>query len=64
MFTFRQRKLPSGKPDELSEIVVSHDPTWLEEHKFFLQGRENQKEANLQKDLWISQQIHKLASQI
>jgi predicted dehydrogenase len=34
-FTFRDRKLPSGRPDEESITLVQPDPTWALEYEYF-----------------------------
>ena len=34
-FVYRKRKLPSGRPDEIQEVIVQDDPTWSKEYEFF-----------------------------
>jgi predicted dehydrogenase len=52
-FTVRDRKLPSGRPDEDSVTLVQADPTWELEYKHFKElcatGR-----GNIDNDIWIN----------
>ena len=60
IFTRRWRKLPSGRPDEDSIVLVQPDPTWSLEFKYFLSLRETGG-TNLDNDLWINDTLGQLA---
>ena len=62
-FTVRDRKLPSGKPDEESITLVQPDPTWQMEYKHFIQLCQAGKN-NLENDIWINNTLQKLASSL
>jgi predicted dehydrogenase len=62
-FTVRDRKLPSGKPDEESISLVQPDPTWQMEYKHFTQLCQAGKN-NLENDIWINNTLQKLASSL
>lgn len=61
-FTLRDRKLPSGRPDEESHTIISPDPTWEAEYAFFksdcLVGG-----TNLDHDILIQRSLNKLYAQ-
>ncbi len=60
-FTLRDRKLPSGRPDEESVTLVQPDPTWELEYQHFkelcISG-----ESNIENDMWINTVINDLSS--
>lgn len=61
--TIRDRKLPSGRPDEESVTLVQSDPTWALEYDHFKQlcrvGA-----SNIDNDIWINDTLADLAQQI
>jgi predicted dehydrogenase len=60
-FTFRDRKLPSGRPDEESITLVQPDPTWeLEYEHFKTICREGS--GNIENDIWINRTLANLSS--
>lgn len=60
-FTFRDRKLPSGRPDEESITLVQPDPTWeLEYEHFKTICREGS--GNIENDIWINRTLGNLSS--
>lgn len=62
-FTFRDRKLPSGRPDEESVTLVQPDPTWELEYEHFkkicLEGS-----GNIENDIWINRTLGNLSSSL
>jgi predicted dehydrogenase len=58
-FTIRDRKLPSGRPDEESVTLVQPDPTWEAEYRHFLHLCESS-EGNIDNDIWINGVLHGL----
>ena len=52
-FTFRDRKLPSGRPDEESVTLVQADPTWELEYQHFKHLCESD-QGNIENDIWIN----------
>lgn len=61
IFTFRDRKLPSGRPDEESITLVQPDPTWdLEYEHFKTICREGS--GNIENDIWINRTLGNLSS--
>ena len=58
-FTFRDRKLPSGRPDEETLTLVQPDPTWGLEYQYFKKlctiG-----ESNIENDIWINSILNDL----
>jgi scyllo-inositol 2-dehydrogenase (NADP+) len=59
-FTLRDRKLPSGRPDEESVTLVQADPTWeLEYHHFKHLCDSGQ--SNIDNDMWINTVLNDLA---
>jgi len=60
-FTLRDRKLPSGKPDEESVTLVQTDTTWkLEYEHFKLLCASGQ--SNIENDIWINTVLNDLSS--
>lgn len=51
--TVRDRKLPSGRPDEDSVTLVQPDPTWEIEYRHF-KGLCEKGESNVENDIWIN----------
>ena len=51
-FTVRDRKLPSGRPNEEETTLVQPDPTWELEYQHF-KGLTLTGESNIENDLWI-----------
>ncbi len=62
-FTIRKRILPSGRPPEESVTLIESDPTWQQEYQHFCHLCENGMSGNLQNDIWLNQQLRKLANQ-
>ena len=58
-FTLRQRKLPSGRPDEESVTLVEADPTWELEYRHFKRLCANG-ESNIDNDIWINTVLNDL----
>ncbi len=60
ILNIRKRVLPSGKPMEESETIVSEDPTWKKEQEYFyelcLKGG-----SNLTNDIWIGQKLNEIS---
>jgi scyllo-inositol 2-dehydrogenase (NADP+) len=58
-FTLRDRKLPSGRPDEETLTLVEPDPTWELEYQHFktlcVIG-----ESNIENDMWINSILNDL----
>lgn len=52
-FTWRDRKLPSGRPDEEALTLVQSDPTWGLEYQHFKRLCESG-ESNIENDMWIN----------
>ena len=52
-FTLRDRKLPSGRPDEDGITLVQADPTWEAEYRHFKALCE-QGASNIDNDIWIN----------
>lgn len=62
-FTVRDRKLPSGRPEEQTVTLVEPDPTWRAEYDHFkslcdIGG------TNIDGDIWIQETLAKLAAEI
>lgn len=58
-FTLRDRKLPSGRPDEEAVTLVQADPTWELEYlhfKHLCRGGE----SNIENDIWINTVLNDL----
>jgi len=60
-FTRRQRKLPSGRPDEEAVTLVQPDPTWAAEYEHFKRLCRSG-ESNIENDLWINQRLNELTA--
>lgn len=58
-FTLRDRKLPSGRPDEEAVTLVQADPTWELEYKHFKQLCASG-ESNITNDIWINTVLNDL----
>lgn len=52
-FTVRDRKLPSGRPDEESVTLVQPDPTWVAEYAYFKRLCQTGT-SNIGTDIWIN----------
>ena len=61
-FTVRDRKLPSGRPDEDSVTLVQADPTWALEYEHFKKLCERG-ESNIENDIWINDTLADLSRQ-
>lgn len=59
-FTVRDRKLPSGRPDEESVTLIQPDPTWVAEYAHFKTLCEKG-ESNVATDIWINDTLSNLA---
>lgn len=62
-FTVRDRKLPSGRPDEESVTLVAADPTWALEYEHFKQLCQRG-ENNIANDIWINDSLRRLQSEL
>jgi len=62
-FTRRTRVLPSGRPPEESVQLVQSDPTWAAEHAHFVALCAGGGEGNLEADLWLNSELHRLAAE-
>lgn len=60
-FTFRDRKLPSGRPDEESITLVQPDPTWELEYEHF-KTICRKGSGNIENDIWINRTLGNLSS--
>lgn len=60
-FTLRDRKLPSGRPDESSVTLTQADPTWALEYEHFTQLCARG-ESNIENDIWISETLNALGA--
>lgn len=58
-FTLRDRKLPSGRPDEEGVTLVQPDPTWELEYQHFKQLCARG-ESNIENDIWINSILNDL----
>ena len=59
-FVVRDRKVPSGQPDEESVILTQSDPTWSLEYEHF-KNLCNSGVSNLENDIWINNTLNRLA---
>ena len=59
-FTMRDRKLPSGRPDEESVTLVQADPTWELEYQHFKNLCANG-QSNIDNDIWINNVLNDLS---
>lgn len=62
-FTVRDRKLPSGRPDEESVTLVQADPTWEAEYGYF-KSLCKTGASNIDNDIWINNVLAGLSSQL
>jgi scyllo-inositol 2-dehydrogenase (NADP+) len=62
-FTVRDRKLPSGRPDEDSVTLVQPDPTWALEYAHFKKLCEKG-ESNIANDVWINDTLRGLQAEL
>ncbi|MEI6300076.1 MAG: Gfo/Idh/MocA family oxidoreductase [Betaproteobacteria bacterium] len=62
-FTLRERKLPSGRPDEDSVTLVQPDPTWEIEYRHF-KGLCEKGHGNIDNDIWINDTLAGLRSAV
>ena len=62
-FVLRDRKLPSGRPDENAATLVQPDPTWALEYRHFLELCERG-EGNLANDIWINDVLQRLTRDV
>lgn len=60
-FTYQKRILPSGRPPEQSVVLVQDDPTWALEYAHFKQLITQQAKTSLATDLWIQQELNRIA---
>ncbi len=60
-FTVRDRKLPSGRPDEESITLVRPDPTWDLEYAHFKELCKTG-ESNIGNDMWINTVLNDLTA--
>jgi scyllo-inositol 2-dehydrogenase (NADP+) len=58
--TVRERKLPSGKPDEERKVLECDDPTWSAEYLHFKEICKD-RTSSLDNDIWINDVIRSLA---
>ena len=58
-FTMRDRKLPSGRPDEESVTLVQPDPTWELEYQHFKHLCASG-QSNIENDMWINAVLNDL----
>ena len=58
-FTLRDRKRPSGRPDEEAVTLIQPDPTWELEYKHFKQLC-TKGESNIENDMWINTVLNDL----
>ena len=64
-FTLRDRKLPSGRPNEESITLVQPDPTWDIEYQHFIQLCENGGgKGNIDNDIWINNTLSSLSDEL
>jgi predicted dehydrogenase len=62
-FTVRQRKLPSGRPEEETETLEQPDPTWAIEYAHFKRLCETGGN-NIANDVWINDTLRGLYAQL
>jgi predicted dehydrogenase len=63
-FVHRTRVLPSGRPPEVSEILVQDDPTWALEYANFKQLSGTRAETNLSNDIWLHRALTRLGRDV
>ncbi len=61
-FTLRDRKLPSGRPDEDSSTLVQPDPTWQLEYEYF-KNLCRSGESNIENDIWVDNVLQAMTAQ-
>lgn len=62
-FTVRDRKLPSGRPDEDTVTLVQSDPTWELEYAHFKRLCETG-QGNIDNDIWINEVLGGLCAAV
>lgn len=62
-FSIRDRKLPSGRPDEESVTLVQPDPTWAVEYEHFLALCKTGI-SNIDNDIWINTTLRGLSNEL
>jgi scyllo-inositol 2-dehydrogenase (NADP+) len=62
-FTVRERKLPSGRPDDDTTTLVQPDPTWEAEYRHF-KALCQRGEGNIDNDIWINDTLQELQAQL
>jgi len=62
-FSVRNRKLPSGRPDEESVTLVQPDPTWAIEYEYFRKLCETGA-SNIDNDIWINNTLRGLSDEL
>lgn len=61
-FTLRDRKLPSGRPDEETITLTHPDPTWRHEYEHF-KSLCATGASNIENDIWIQDELSRLSGQ-
>ena len=59
-FTYRKRKLPSGRPIEKITSFKQGDPTWRSEYLFFKDLIKKNKKNNLKRDIILNREFAKI----
>lgn len=62
-FSVRDRKLPSGRPDEESVTLVQPDPTWAIEYEHFRKLCATGV-SNIENDIWINNTLRGLGNEL
>ena len=62
-FSVRDRKLPSGRPDEESVTLVQPDPTWAIEYEHFRKLCATGA-GNIDNDIWINDTLRGLSADL
>ncbi len=62
-FVVRDRKVPSGKPDEQVITLSQDDPTWKAEYQHF-QTICSKRESNINTDIWINDILQNLSKKL
>ena len=62
-FVIRDRKVPSGKPDEEVITLSQDDPTWKSEYRYFL-SMCAKRESNIDTDIWINGILQDLSKKL
>jgi len=60
-FTYRDRKLPSGRPDEETVTLIESDPTWALEYDHFKDLCKHGI-SNIKNDIWINRTLRGLSA--